>query len=98
MIAHGWTDLADGSLERTIQHDEHQYEWTNCSIFTGLGRIWTGTGADGSAASPFCGDWTRGDGTQEMGQVGYYCDKGGAWTAEAAWSCAVERSLYCFQQ
>jgi hypothetical protein len=99
MVAASWVDLTDGGLRHEINHDQYRYEWSNCSWFTALGRVWTGTRDDGSAAAPFCDDWSEGgDDSPERGRSGYYCEEGSAWSDEGEWLCSVQRSLYCFQQ
>lgn len=91
VIANNWTDLVDGQLAAPINVDEHGNP-------TFAAEVWTGTSADGTAATDTCTDWTSTDAT-------VYGQQGVTDRADTAWSNVYlqfcDRALIrlmCFQQ
>ncbi len=97
-IAADYTDLTDGSISGTIDHDETGTRPLDDN------QIWTNTGSDGTwppdeteqpAAS--CNDWTSTAGVGRTGNTLNPSD--GGWTdIESSRDCRATLPLYCFQQ
>lgn len=57
--------------------------------------VWTGTRADGSAATDTCGDWQVDTG---LGLVGEAAKSDTAWTSSTTRACDTVAAFYCFEQ
>ncbi|HMA92526.1 MAG TPA: hypothetical protein VKP30_07560, partial [Polyangiaceae bacterium] len=91
VIANDWADLVDGQLAAPINVDEHGNP-------TFAAEVWTGSSADGTAATDTCADWTSTDPT-------VYGQQGVTDRADTGWSNVYlqfcDRALIrlmCFQQ
>jgi hypothetical protein len=70
---------------------------TETGQYLNTGASWTGTEADGTAATERCGDWSIGD-DSDGGFVGTAAAADASWTAGVAASlCDQPWRLYCFQ-
>lgn len=96
VIANGWTDLTDGTIQSPIDVTEQGVKVVGTPV-------WTGTRGNGSAHSEsnnFCRDWTI---------AGYYAQgdrayRGISWVTTEAWTnasfdgCYNYQPIYCFEQ
>ncbi len=92
-VAADWAGLTSGTLEHGIDLGEdgkpagHSFE------------IWTGTAPSGSAASPFCSDWTNNAMNTVHGTVGIVGKTDKDWTAAYEQFCnRNDVHLYCIEQ
>lgn len=90
IIANSWGDLTKPSgLSKPISTDQNNDGAS--------GAVWTGTGTDGKATSPNCGDWSTQSDTQS-GTQGSAAAVDKNWTAKDQPStCDNDARLYCFQ-
>lgn len=93
------TKIADGFLDLTEGYIQHPIDIDPTGKRVGLDYYWTGTMADGTAASEIvrCGDWTeeRGSG----GLAGSTRETDSLWTAyRGGPPCTRKYRLVCFQQ
>lgn len=88
VVARGWTELVDGSLQHAVDADEFGYKAN--------GEVWTNTRPDGTRASNLhCAGWTSTNGTTTIGAT---AGANATWTQLAAdQPCAVARRIYCFE-
>lgn len=91
LVANNWTDLVDGQLAAPIDADEYGSP-------TFAAEVWTGTYADGTAATDTCNDWTSVAAT-------VYAQQGVTDHVDTGWSIMYlqfcDRALIrlmCFQQ
>jgi hypothetical protein len=85
IVAANKTELASGTLKHAIDRDEK-----GAAV---VGRVWTGTGADGRYLTNDCDKWTTGG----SGRVGSSTGSDATWTSVAVDDCGNVRRLYCFQ-
>ncbi len=91
-IAEDFTDLTDGSILHTIDIDP-----TGKSV--GYVEFWTGTNADGTAASSYliCGGWVD-PYLNAYGMTGSTTRSGTRWSSIPHGFCKRSYKLACFQQ
>lgn len=99
IVANGWNDLVDGSLQNPINRDENgntePYQdywvtWTGTSI--------SGTGSGGFSPGIYCNDWASGTNTY-TGNVGFPGETGSSWTEGGNAACdSSSKRLYCLEQ
>ncbi len=95
-IANNLADLVDSTLDTSLhQFENGAYLTEDCTSFLSC-RTWTGTGADGTATTQTCDDWTDAlggftgtDGNPADGPLGT------SWTNLGTTSCNVNYRLYC---
>ena len=88
-IAHGWSDLIDGSIIEPINRDQYGIEHTAVPV-------WTSTNSDGEDQNNnHCNNWSSQQGSQ--GYVGSSSHITSAWTNSASAKCNSSAHLYCFQ-
>ncbi len=91
IVANGWDDLTDGSLDAPIDRHED-------GILGTVVSVWTGTAADGSFASWDCAAWSS-ESTDVPGVTGSTGATNFQWTFEAILlQCNPRLPLYCLQQ
>lgn len=89
IVAADWDGLVSGGLQNPINIDEN-------GGTIAAEDVWTGTNADGTAASATCGGWTGPVGG--VGVVGSTGATSAEWTSRAKVACTTKARLYCFQQ
>ena len=91
LVADHWADLVDGQLAAPIDVDE-------VGSRAYAAEVWTGTQADGTAATDTCADWTSAD-PSVLAQQGVTDRLDAGWTTVYLQFCdrALIR-LMCFQQ
>lgn len=92
VIANGWSDLTDGTIDNLLNRDENNT--TRASM-----DVWTNTTVNGSIKSSpnTCEDWTN----DSSGIQAYYGRTNWAdyeWTDSNYNPCNQPRRLYCFEQ
>lgn len=87
VIAHGWKDLTDGSLDHEINADA-----AGTTVVVAP-TVWTGSLSSGEPSST-CGNWNAVDG---MATFGTLTDKDKGWSDDGKTLCAGKRRLYCFE-
>ena len=95
-IAGNLADLTDSTLDTSLlQFETGDYLTGDCSGFPGC-RSWTGTDADGTAATGTCDDWTDSTGAFAAG-TGSNIDGPlpPLWTQIGSISCNTPQRLYC---
>ena len=98
IVANGWDDLTDGTLDAAINLHE---DGTVPGV--GLQRPWSVTNTDGTYTNgPSCNNWTLDDGPVINNVMrGSVSQTNSTWTATSSNSCAASshtNSLFCFQQ
>jgi prepilin-type N-terminal cleavage/methylation domain-containing protein len=93
VVANGWADLTDGTIDNpiTISEDGLNHGGTN--------GAWTGTGITGLPVGNFCNNWTDGT-TAFTGNPGVKIYVDGGWTdySGADQLCSNAFKLYCFEK
>ncbi len=102
VVANGWSDLTDGSLDAGICRTETGTQVNSCGFSYAI--VWSNTAGNGtkltSNQGSFCLDWTS-------NQSGEFANLGGGtnitdsyWTYYAGGTdaCNVSKRLYCFEQ
>ncbi len=90
VIANGWHDLTDGTLQNPINTTELGASYN--------GQIWTATRTMGFFfGSKDCVNWTSVE-PAEIGAVGYSESTDSHWTEDTSVSCKIELPLYCVEQ
>ena len=95
-IANNLADLLDSTLDTSLhQFETGAYLTGDCSGFSEC-RTWTGTDADGTAATLTCDDWTDSMGSF-LGVDGSAADGAlpSLWTQIGSISCNATNRLYC---
>lgn len=94
VIANGWTDLTDGTIDNLLNRDESGV--TRSSV-----PVWTNTNTNGArtamSSTMNCENWTD----ASSGVDGYYGVTNWAdyeWTNSSYLPCNQARRLYCFEQ
>lgn len=87
LVATSKTTLASGTLLHAIDHDEK-------GVAVAPGRVWTGTGADGTYSTNDCERWSPAGG---KGRVGATDAVDATWTTVNVDDCPNLRRIYCFQ-
>ncbi|HRI06455.1 MAG TPA: DUF4215 domain-containing protein [Nannocystaceae bacterium] len=88
-VAHGWSDLVDGTLEAAIDRDE-----TGAPI---VASVWTNTTASGApVGTDHCTKWSSSS-SLVKGRVGTTELADARWTDLDANLCSAAARLYCFQ-
>lgn len=92
VIANGWTDLTDGTIDNAINVYANSVSYT-----TGITAVMTNTNTSGNAvsASNTCSNFTIGFGSVNIGLLS---DTNSFWTLRTNNSCGNSARLYCFQQ
>ena len=95
VVASSWAELTSGVLRHAIDRTEIgivPQTGTAC----GLGAVWTGTQANGSAdPGGNCGNWTD---TSFTATLGSSIATTNTWTDACSGVCAGTASLYCIEQ
>ncbi len=92
VIANGWTDLVDNTLDSALN------VYQDGSAAAGATQVWTNVQADATREGPNnsdCSDWTA---TGGNGNIGLRTSATATWTNDATLSCASSARLYCFEQ
>lgn len=92
IVASGWDDLVDGSLQNGINVTEigsslYQIVWTNSNFQGGL-----------SASRWHCNNWTSENSNMQIGRTGAAGQKTFQWTDYYDNKCGQTAALYCFEQ
>ncbi len=91
IVAENYADLTDGTIQHTINREEH-----NVQIATE--EIWTGTSSSGAVtAATTCSDWSTFSSLWN-GETGRTSATNSAWTSQGDDKCNVYKRIYCFQQ
>ncbi len=91
VIANGWTDLVDSSLDNVINRDEFN------NVVGSTNKVWTGVSFDGTSTGWDCSDWTSSS-SSTFAYTGAVNATDTKWTMEGLQTCNNTRRLYCFEQ
>ena len=91
-VAADFADLTDCGLQACLQSAINRTE--NGSVQGGQPLVWTGTLANGTAASDTCGGWT----SAGNGLAGVATAADEVWTDSLSVDCQSPLQLYCFEQ
>lgn len=94
VVANGWSDLTDATLDAVICKDENSNIVGTC---TASRDVWTNTQTNGSARTSHCLVWTSNQGA-ESGYTGGSSWSDLSWTAATTDTCNTLKRLYCFEQ
>lgn len=92
IIANSWSDLTDGSIQKSIA-------WTELKTVH-AGWVWTNTNVSGISNSfDNCSNWTVAT-SPYTGWIGSgnFIPPGSKWTIDAKLDCLNQARLYCFEQ
>lgn len=91
IVAHGWTDLADGMLVNSIGLDELNNAMAE-------GAVWSNSSASGETLKgSACVGWTSAKVSDE-GKLGLTGAKDSTWTDSASTAlCSIYANIYCFE-
>ncbi len=91
VVANGWTDLTDGTLDAAINKDE-------LGNTVASSAVWTNCTTAGNIDAAECLQWTSVT-PGHKGQTGLSSATNAAWTDNIAFEdCALLRRLYCLEQ
>lgn len=85
VIATSKDDLTKGSVAFPINRDENNSLASETSHSPPDASVWTGTNANGTAASSDCSGWTSG----ALGATGQFNDSGAAWSHGSSDGCPI---------
>lgn len=89
VVANGWEDLTDGTLDNRI------VAMPNAAAY--YGYVWTSTAPDGTPLGDnHCNGWTSAD-SSYFGGSGYTNSVSSTWTNSTVWNCQSSVRLYCFE-
>ncbi|MCX6819523.1 MAG: dockerin type I domain-containing protein [Candidatus Aenigmarchaeota archaeon] len=101
IVANGWSDLIDGTLDHAINIDEKGNACTGTEYDM---RVWTGTGTDGVDKftgipdnSFDCSNWTT-NATVISACFGMCNRADSGWTYYSCQHCNYKQRVYCFQE
>lgn len=89
LVAQGWQDLTDGTLEHAIDIDEKGQTIEPSAV-------WTNTATSGVGVVNHCLGWTSND-FDEHGMVGSTQAINKTWTSVDSITCSAQGRLYCIQ-
>lgn len=92
VVANGWTDLTDGSIDNIINRDENGTARS--------GDVWTNTTSSGArkSATDTCSNWTSSSTFPDIGYGGTVSWPDYSWTDIYSNQCSTSSRLYCFEQ
>ena len=97
VVANGFEDLVDGTLQSSINITEKNTTLNNAPVATGTNVV--GARVD-SSENANCAGWT--EAKTEFGDLFFHYGWSGSensqWTARSSTSCSQSAHLYCFQQ
>lgn len=96
VIANGWSDLTNGSIDGVIEYSE-----TGNRIFPVIvSDVWTNTNGAGGLISGGvnCSDWTTSSGGSNRGNAGTRTATDSTWTDSGNPQCNSAAHLYCVEQ
>ncbi len=91
VIANGWSDLVDGTLDNAINRDEN-------STLVSAASVWTGSNENGSSAGHDCNGWSDSTGAY-WGWRGRTDKTNFQWSRDNTQTCdSTTLRLFCFEQ
>ncbi len=90
VVADGWSDLVDGSLDAPIRRRAD-------GVLDSGTTVWTGTATDGTPTGTNCSNWTNST-ISMSGLSGSAQATDALWTVAATRVCNATGRLYCFEQ
>ncbi len=96
LIAEGWDDLTDGSIENPIMYTEFGSVATPAELSGD--NVWTGTNANGTPTQEDCNEWVETGSMGIFGTAGHFDETDEKWSHESKHTCVFEARLYCVEQ